>query len=313
LRNLGACGINTVVYNFMPVLDWIRTDLHYRTPNGGESMLFHFPAFAAFDLFILKRPGAAEDYPPELVEKAGRFFRKMSSAGRESLAHNIIVVSQGFIDGIIKGESGDYKQMFLNYLGKYRDTGAGELRENLRYFLDAVLPVADESGIRLALHPDDPPFPVLGLPRIAGTIDDITRILALSDSPAHGLTFCVGSLSARRDNNLTEMARRFAPIIQFIHLRNTRWLDEDTFCESGHLDGNVDMVAVMKELLMEQKRRRLCGTNDAGMPMRPDHGVRILTDFQLDTHPGYPLIGRLKGLAELSGMEMAIERELNEG
>ncbi len=229
---------------------------------------------------------------------------------REALAHQIIVVSQGFIDGVIKGEHGDYKQMFLRYLEQYDHIGADELRQNLKFFLDAVLPDAEEAGIRLAIHPDDPPYPVLGLPRIAGTLRDIQQIMAMNDSPSHGFTFCAGSLSARRDNDLPQMAAALAPRIQFLHLRNTRWIDEDTFYESGHLDGNVDMVALMKVLLTEQHRRIRENRNDSRMPLRPDHGVKILTDFTLNAHPGYPLIGRLKGLAELSGLEMAIEREL---
>jgi mannonate dehydratase len=310
LRNLGECGIDTVVYNFMPVLDWIRTDLHFKTPNGGESMLFNFPVFVAFDVFILKRPGAIDDYPSEMIQKADKVFWKMTSAERELLARNIIVVSQEFIDGVVKGESSDFKQMFLNYLEKYIHIGAGELRENLKYFLDTIIPVAEQSGIRMAIHPDDPPFPVLGLPRIVGSLDDIRKIMDLHSSPCHGLTFCAGSLSARRDNDLPEMARQLASRIEFLHLRNTRWLDEDTFYESGHLEGNTDMYALMKVLLQEQHRRIAEGRIDSGMPVRPDHGVKILSDFHLNTNPGYPLVGRLKGLAELTGLEMAIEREL---
>lgn len=312
LRNLGKCGIDTVVYNFMPVLDWVRTDLHYRVPSGGESMKFHFPAFAAFDVYILKRPGARDDYSQEILGKADGIFWKMSSEERETLARNIIVVSQAFIDGIIKAGTKDYKQIFLRYLERYSKIGAEELRNNLKYFLDAIIPVAEESGIRMAIHPDDPPFPVLGLPRIVGSPEEIAKILDLNYSPAHGLTFCTGSLSARRDNNLTAMTIQFASRIQFMHLRNIRWLDDDTFYESGHLDGCVDLYAVMKELLKEQRRRILAGRSDHRMPLRPDHGVKILNDFQLNTHPGYPLIGRLKGLAELSGLELAIERELGE-
>jgi mannonate dehydratase len=312
LRNLGACGIDLVVYNFMPVLDWIRTDLHYITPRGGESMLFNFPTFVAFDVFILKREGAIEDYSPEMIQKADRIYWKMSSEERERLARNIIVVSQGFIDGVITEDTSDYKQLFLRYLRQYEHIGADELRDNLAYFLNAVIPVAEEEGIRLAIHPDDPPYPVLGLPRIVGTLEDIRKIMDLNPSPNHGFTFCAGSLSARQDNDLLLMARELAPRIQFLHLRNTRWLDEDTFYESGHLDGNVDMYALMKVLLTEHKRRKTEGRNDFRMPLRPDHGVKILSDFKLNTNPGYPLVGRLKGLAELTGLEMALERELND-
>ncbi len=310
LRNLGACGIDTVVYNFMPVLDWIRTDLHFTTPSGGESMLFHYPTFAAFDLFILKREGAAADYSPEMINKAEKVFREMTPEARETLARNIIVVSQGFIDGVIKGGDSDYIPLFLNYLRKYDAIGPKELLMNLAYFLNAVIPAAEEAGVRLAIHPDDPPYPVLGLPRIVGNIEDITAIMNLHPSPNHGFTFCAGSLSASKGNDLPAMARALAPRIRFLHLRNTRWLDEDTFYESGHLDGDTDMVALMKVLLGEQHRRIRAGEPGSRMPLRPDHGVRILTDFQLATNPGYPLVGRLKGLAELSGLEYAIEREL---
>lgn len=310
LRNLGACGIDTVVYNFMPVLDWIRTDLHFTTPSGGESMLFHYPTFAAFDLFILKRKGAAADYSPEMINKAEKVFREMTTQARETLARNIIVVSQGFIDGVIKGGDSDYIPLFLNYLRKYEAIGPKELLANLAYFLNAVIPAAEEAGVRLAIHPDDPPYPVLGLPRIVGNIEDITAIMNLHPSPNHGFTFCAGSLSASKENDLPAMARALAPRIRFLHLRNTRWLDEDTFYESGHLEGDIDMVALMKVLLEEQHRRIRAGEPGSRMPLRPDHGVRILTDFQLATNPGYPLVGRLKGLAELSGLEYAIEREL---
>ena len=313
LYNLGEAGIDTVVYNFMPVLDWIRTSLHYATPNGGESMLFHFPTFVAFDVFILKRPGAVADYTPEMVKKADAIFWGMTPEQRETLARNIIVVTQGFIDGIIKGSSQDYKHLFLEHLYRYAGIDADQLRNNLAYFLHGVLPTAEESGIRLAIHPDDPPYPVLGLPRIVGSAEDIRKILDISMSPSHGFTFCAGSLSARRDNDLVAMAREFAPRIQFLHLRNTQWIDDDTFYESGHLDGSVDMPELMRTLLIEQHHRIKEGRPDARMPLRPDHGIRILGDFHLNTNPGYPLIGRLKGLAELKGLEAGIEYSMKEG
>ena len=313
LQNLGKAGIDTVVYNFMPVLDWIRTSLHYATPNGGESMLFHFPTFVAFDVFILKRPGAVTDYTPEMIKKADAVFWGMTPEQRETLARNIIVVTQGFIDGVIKGFSQDYKQLFLEHLDRYAGIDADQLRNNLAYFLNGVLPAAEEAGIRMAIHPDDPPYPVLGLPRIVGSAEDIRKIMEISASPSHGFTFCAGSLSARRDNDLVAMAREFAPRIQFLHLRNTQWVDDDTFYESGHLDGSVDMPELMRTLLVEQHRRIKEGRHDARMPLRPDHGIRILGDFHLNTNPGYPLIGRLKGLAELRGLEAGIEYSLKSG
>lgn len=313
LHNLGKAGIDTVVYNFMPVLDWIRTSLHYATPNGGESMLFHFPTLVAFDVFILKRPGAVTDYTPEMIKKADAIFWGMTPEQRETLARNIIVVTQGFIDGVIKGSSQDYKQLFLEHLDRYAGIDADQLRQNLAYFLNGVLPAAEDAGIRLAIHPDDPPYPVLGLPRIVGSVEDIRKIMEISTSPSHGFTFCAGSLSARRDNDLVAMASEFAPRIQFLHLRNTQWIDDDTFYESGHLDGSVDMPELMRTLLEEQHRRIKEGRPDIRMPLRPDHGIRILGDFHLSTNPGYPLIGRLKGLAELKGLEAGLEYSLKEG
>jgi len=234
----------------------------------------------------------------------------MTPEARENLARSIIVVSQGFIDGVMKGKEGDYKSLFLDYLRKYEGIGEEELRQNLAFFLNEVIPVAEEAGITLSIHPDDPPYPVLGLPRIAGNLENIAKIMELHNSPNHGFTFCAGSLSADRENDLPAIARALAPRIHFLHLRNTRWLDEDTFYESGHLDGDVDLYALMKVLLQEQHRRIKAGEPGTRMPLRPDHGVKILTDFQVNTHPGYPLVGRLKGLAELSGLEHAIERTL---
>lgn len=309
LRNLGACGVDTVCYNFMPVLDWARTDLHYKNEAGGESMLFDYPTFAAFDIHILKREGAAADYPEPVRQKAARIAASLTIRQQEELAHNIIVVTQAFIHGVV-GEGGDYKQQFLAYLNTYREVGKEQLRANLSRFLHEVVPVAEEAGVCLCIHPDDPPFPLLGLPRIAGTIDDFRWIMQQYDSPANGITFCTGSLSARPDNNLTEMARELAPRIQFIHLRNTAFLPDNSFYESGHLNGSVDMFGVVKILLEEQRARLRAGRKDIRLPFRPDHGLRILDDYTRTANPGYPLIGRLKGLAEIDGLQTGIERFL---
>lgn len=311
LRNLGACGIDTVCYNFMPVLDWARTDLHYKNIDGGESMLFDYPTFAAFDLYVLKREGASESYPTDILEKAAGIAAGLTAEQQDELAHNIIVVTQAFIHGVV-GEGGDYKKQFLDYLRTYDRIGKEQLRRNLVLFLNDVVPVAEEVGINLCIHPDDPPFPLLGLPRIAGTIEDLRWILEQNDSTANGLTFCTGSLSARPDNDLILMVKEFASRIHFVHLRNTAFLPDRGFYESGHLSGNVDMFAIVKILLGEQIRRRKMGRTDTRLPFRPDHGLRILDDYHRSANPGYPLAGRLKGLAEIDGLQTGIERCLLE-
>lgn len=310
LRNLGACGIDTVCYNFMPVLDWARTDLHFRNGNGAESMLFDYPTFAAFDIHILGREGAANDYPEDIRHKASLIAGILTEAEKEELAHNIIVVTQAFIHGVVGEDGSNYKDRFLSYLNTYSTIGKEQLRENLAFFLQEVLPAAEEAGVNLCIHPDDPPFPLLGLPRIAGTADDFRWIMKQYDSSANGITFCTGSLSSRPDNDLVALVTEFASRIQFVHLRNTSFLPDNSFYESGHLTGNVDMFAIVKILLEEQQRRKQSGRKDYRLPFRPDHGLRILDDYSRTANPGYPLIGRLKGLAEIDGLQTAIERFL---
>lgn len=310
LRNLGACGIDTVCYNFMPVLDWARTDLHFRNGNGAESMLFDYPTFAAFDIHILGREGAANDYPEDIRHKASLIAGILTEAEKEELAHNIIVVTQAFIHGVVGEDGSNYKDRFLSYLNTYSTIGKEQLRENLSFFLQEVLPAAEEAGVNLCIHPDDPPFPLLGLPRIAGTADDFRWIMKQYDSSANGITFCTGSLSSRPDNDLAALVTEFASRIQFVHLRNTSFLPDNSFYESGHLTGNVDMFAIVKILLEEQQRRKQSGRKDYRLPFRPDHGLRILDDYSRTANPGYPLIGRLKGLAEIDGLQTAIERFL---
>ncbi|MFV0591259.1 MAG: mannonate dehydratase [Draconibacterium sp.] len=297
LRNLAACGIKTVVYNFMQVLDWARTDLHYQIPGLGESMLFDYPTFAAFDVFILQRPGAEKDYSAELLEAAKAVFKKMTTEEADKLAHNIIVVTQGFIDGVIDPSIEDYKQEFLNHLQRYQHIDYAQLRANLTYFLDEVIPVAEEVGINLAIHPDDPPFPVLGLPRIFGNISDMEWLEHTNPSPRNGIAFCAGSFSARAENNVVEMARKYAHRIHFAHLRNTQTLPDGSFYESGHINGSVDMKALVNVFLLEMK------TRSARIPMRPDHGIKGLDDEGLTANPGYPKFGRLKGLREIEALE----------
>jgi mannonate dehydratase len=306
LRNLAQCCIKTVVYNFMPVLDWARTNLHFQLETGGESMLFDYPTFAAFDIFILKRPGAAADYATEMVAKAEAVFKAMTATEAETLAHNIIVVTQGFIDGVIDPTIADYKRAFLEHLDRYKNIGRDELRANLAWFLNEVIPVAEEAGINLAIHPDDPPFPVLGLPRIFSTAADMEWLQLTCPPLNNGIAFCAGSFSARSDNNLVEMAKKYGHRFHFVHLRNTTVLPDGSFYESGHIEGGVNMAKLMETLIDEMESRKNSGRSDIRIPMRPDHGIKIANDFGLNGNPGYPMIGRLKGLAEITGLEEAI-------
>ena len=311
VRNLGECGIDTICYNFMPVLDWARTELHYTLPQGGESMYFDFPTFIAFDVYILKRPNATKDYPRELVDKAKGIYESMSEEEAEKLAYNIIVVTQGFIDGVIDGSILDYKSLFLEFIDRYKSYDKAQMRQNLKAFLDDVIPTAEEAGVRLAIHPDDPPFPVLGLPRIIGQLEDYEWLFEANTSLNNGITFCAGSLSARKDNDLLQIIEKTADRIHFVHLRNTQMLPDGSFYESGHLQGSLDMVSIMTALLKEQKKRIGEGRVDFRMPVRPDHGIKILDDYNNNDNPGYPLVGRLKGLAELDGLMAGISAFLS--
>jgi mannonate dehydratase len=312
LRNLGKCGIDTVCYNFMPVLDWVRTDLHYTLPSGGEVMYFDFPTFVAFDAYILNRPGAENDYPADIVELAKKKRETMTDEQAELLAHNIIVVTQGFIDGVVDGSTPDYKKVFLKFIDTYKHIDKDKLRQHLSDFLKEVVPIAEAEGINLCIHPDDPPFPVLGLPRIVSTKEDFEWIVNQHDSISNGLTFCTGSLSVRSSDKLVDIVKSVGHRIHFLHLRNNILLDNGCFHEYGHIHGCVDMYSVMKALLEEQHRRIKEGRKDTRMPVRPDHGIKMLDDYNREANPGYPLIGRLKGLAELAGLEMGIERAMSE-
>lgn len=312
LRNLGKCGIDTVCYNFMPVLDWVRTDLHYTLPSGGEVMYFDFPSFVAFDVFILKRPGAENDYPADIVKKAEELRAQMTDEEAEKLAYNTIIVTQGFINGAVDSNTSDYKKAFLDFIDTYKEINRDKLRQHLANFLNDVVPVAEEAGINLCIHPDDPPFPVLGLPRIVSTKEDLEWIVNQYNSIANGITFCTGSLSVKSNDYLVSIVKSVGHRIHFLHLRNNILLPNGCFHEYGHIHGCVDMYAVMKALLEEQHRRIKEGRKDVRMPVRPDHGIKILDDYTRNANPGYPLIGRLKGLAELSGLEMGIERAMAE-
>ena len=273
-------------------------------------MYFDYATFAAFDVFILKRPNAANDYPEEIVSRAKEVTDSMTAEDQENLARNIIVVSQGFIDGVVDGSTPDYKMAFLKFLETYSQIDRDQLRENLSLFLQEVVPVAEESGVNLCIHPDDPPFPVLGLPRIVSSQNDLEWICNQVDSIHNGITFCTGSLSVNRQNNLEQIVEKLGSRIHFTHLRNNVFFGNREFHEYGHIEGDIDMYPIVKALLKEQIRRKESGRKDYRIPFRPDHGVKMLDDYTRSANPGYPLIGRLKGLAELSGMQMAIEREL---
>lgn len=311
IRNLGACGIDTVCYNFMPVIDWIRTDLDYKLPNGTTSLYFDYARFVAFEIFILKREEAKNEYPTDVVEKALAIGKEMTSDDKKLLVENIILKTQGFVDGLkLEGES-DPIRIFKDLLSLYRGIDKDKLRENLKYFLERIIPEAEKAGVRFAIHPDDPPRPVLGLPRIVSTLEDIEWITNCVQSPANGFTFCTGSLSVNPQNNLEEIVKRFSDRIQFVHLRNTHLQDNLDFYESGHIAGGVDMFRILTLLLTEQHRRFKAEQNDTIMPMRIDHGLQILSDAERAYNPGYPLLGRMKGLAEITGLELGIERMLN--
>jgi len=303
LRNLAAEGIPLVIYNFMPVLDWIRTDMHHVLPDGSESMHFDPVRFAAFEIHALKRQGAAADYTATQREQATTWWQSLDDAGREKFIKTIIDVFPGCKWGL---SLDDIRTM----LARYQHVNVDGLRANLARFLEAVIPVAEEVGVRMAIHPDDPPFPVLGLPRIVSTAAQVEAIFKLADSPANGLCFCTGSLSARADNNLPAMVRQFAPRIHAVHLRSTQRLPDGSFYEADHLAGSVDMPAVASALLSEQDRRRAAGRGDWQLPFRPDHGHTMMDDLQKPAGitPGYSCIGRMRGLAELRGLMLGLRQ-----
>ncbi len=301
LRNLAACGIDTVCYNFMPVLDWTRTDLRWAMPDGALALRFDQTAFAAFDLYLLARPGAEDEYSDDEKTEARSYLDSLDAEARQSLVDTLIA-------GLPGAEEHYTLERFREVLAGYAEIDAARLREHLGYFLKAVIPVAEELGIKMAIHPDDPPRPLLGLPRVVSTAADAEWILAAVDSPANGLTLCTGSYGVLAANDLAAMVQRFGPSIHFVHLRSTRRESPDprSFHEAPHLDGDVDMVAVISALVAEERRREREGGRR--LPLRPDHGHHILDDQHRATAPGYPLYGRLRGLAELRGVETAVRQ-----
>jgi mannonate dehydratase len=303
LKNLYKANIKTVCYNFMPVLDWTRTDIDYRLPNGASALRFHAPALAAFDLYILEREGAFNEFNADQQKAAKLYLDAINGDAKKALIKNIMAGLPG-TDKVLAIDE------FKVHLEKYKDVDADILKQNLAYFLQAIIPEAEELGIKMCIHPDDPPFPIFGLPRVISTEQDLEFVVNAAPSTSNGLTFCSGSLGAREDNDLPGIVDRLGTHIHFLHLRNVQREADGSFYEANHLGGSTDMYAVMKSIILEQKRRTESGREDIAIPMRPDHGHKLLDDFKYNTFPGYSAIGRLKGLAELRGLEMGIKRGL---
>ncbi len=307
LENLGKAGVHTVCYNFMPVIDWIRTDLDHKHPDGTSSLYFDYARFAFFDCCILERQEAADDYSPEVMEQVAQIGRTITEAQKEELINNIIVKTQGFVNGNITEKDKQPVALFKKLLATYEGIDKARLRANFRYFMEAVTPTAHKYGVNLCIHPDDPPFPVLGLPRIVTSEEDIDWLLNAVDVRENGLTFCAGSLSSGLQNNVPALAAKYAARTHFVHLRSTVVDSSRNFTEAGHLEGRANLIEVIRIFEAEQKRRRSEGRPDWFIPMRPDHGPLMLDDVKHNCfNPGYSFYGRMKALAELSGAMAAV-------